>query len=128
MNALKTRLKDTPESERHYNYLAVIQSSGYGKTRAVLQLAQERDLIYICFRGEGSSGYPYKTPKSDKMLDHLWNAKYLGEAELTAGRWIEALISAFYDKAEEWKKTNSVKNYQQVLLDDMVKRYLYISS
>ena len=57
-------------------YLAVVQSSGYGKSRLLRQLANVRHVLYVCLRQPNSNGYPEMTddamnPVSDVASDGL---------------------------------------------------------
>ncbi|CAG8469404.1 6000_t:CDS:2 [Paraglomus occultum] len=54
-----------------YNYLAIVQSSGYGKTRTALELAKTRPLVYMCFCKEDSTGCPPATLQSKELLKDL---------------------------------------------------------
>ncbi|KAL1919409.1 uncharacterized protein VTP21DRAFT_2102, partial [Calcarisporiella thermophila] len=40
----------------------IVQSSGYGKTRMIAELASEIHTLYICNRTSGSAGYPPASP------------------------------------------------------------------
>ena len=82
-------------SVTHYNYLAVIQSSGYGKTRSILEFAKNRCHVYICFRKKDSSGYPKGTPKNEEMLEDLKKGKTLEECHAIAKKWIRSIITTF---------------------------------
>jgi hypothetical protein len=96
-----------------YNYLAIVQSSGYGKTRAALELAKTRPLIYICFRKEGSTGYPPATPQSKELLKDLWSSDF-PYAERIALSWIRSMIRTYCQE-----KTG--ENYRENLLNNLVK-------
>ena len=49
-------------------YVAVIQSSGYGKTRLALETYRSFFTIYMCLRPAGSSGVPPRSPIADRFL------------------------------------------------------------
>eukprot|EP01040_Poterioochromonas_malhamensis_P016482 gene16482-18711_t len=50
------------ETKSYYSpYVAVCQSSGYGKTRLILEMSDSYELIYICVRKEISTGQPPRT-------------------------------------------------------------------
>jgi hypothetical protein len=42
-------------------YIAVVQSSGYGKSRLLHETAKEVISLYVCDRPEKSTGYPHRT-------------------------------------------------------------------
>ena len=106
---LKNRLsKVSNSSENYYNYLPVVQSSGYGKTRSICELAKSHPLIYICFRDKGSTGYPPATPKSDIMLKEIKEATNITVAEEMAKIWLKSMIFVFYEMKLE-SSTNTVR-------------------
>ncbi|CAI2184878.1 8137_t:CDS:2, partial [Funneliformis geosporum] len=66
----------------YYNYIALIQSSGYGKSRAVRELSKLNYWILLfCFRSNESSGFPPKTPKSNEFLKELHECENADDAE-----------------------------------------------
>ena len=88
-------MKCSKESVTHYNYLAVIQSSGYGKTRSILEFAKNCHHVYICFHKKDSSGYPKGTPKNEEMLEDLKKGKMVEECHVIAKKWIHSIITTF---------------------------------
>ena len=77
----------------HYNYIALIQSSGYGKSRAVGELSKLNYWILLfCFRSNESSGFPPKTPKSNDFLKELHESENADDAEKVALLWISASV------------------------------------
>jgi len=100
--------------------LTIVQSSGYGKTRAGCELAAEFPFVYVCFRESGSTGYPPATPKSMDILRNINAAKDVDEAEVEALGWIRSIISTFHEKREEFCKKQPQEKYQQALLKDQV--------
>jgi len=67
LSAINEQLNKVANEEGYYNYLPIIQSSGYGKTRAIIQLATAQPLIYVCLCQVDSTSYPPKTPKSSEI-------------------------------------------------------------
>ncbi|RHZ89830.1 hypothetical protein Glove_9g33 [Diversispora epigaea] len=58
-------------------YLAIIQSSGYGKTRLIGELKTNRIyVLYICKRHENSNGYPASTPLVDRIFETIRDHKF----------------------------------------------------
>ncbi|KAK9670935.1 hypothetical protein K7432_017230 [Basidiobolus ranarum] len=49
-------------------YTSIIQSSGYGKSRAIKQIAQRTFVIYCCLRPVGSSGFPFRSAIASTLL------------------------------------------------------------
>jgi len=106
--------------------LTIVQSSGYGKTRAGCELAAEFPFVYVCFRESGSTGYPPATPKSMDMLRNINAAKDVDEAEGEALGWIRSIVSTFHEKKDEFRKKQPQEKYQQALLKDQVKLLFYL--
>ncbi|CAG8610768.1 3326_t:CDS:2, partial [Paraglomus occultum] len=97
LSAINVQLNKVANEEGYYNYLPIVQSSGYGKTRAIIQLATARPLIYVCLRQVDSTGYPPKTPKSSEILLEIENAEEIDDAEEIASQWLESMIWVFRD-------------------------------
>ncbi len=51
-------------------YVTLVQSSGYGKTRLIREVAKQLITLYVCFREEKSTGYP---PRTSKAIDTLFS-------------------------------------------------------
>jgi hypothetical protein len=47
-------------------YGTVFQSSGYGKTRLIEQIATKIPTLYVCLRSKESTGYPPSTPGAQR--------------------------------------------------------------
>ncbi|CAG8675230.1 13584_t:CDS:2, partial [Ambispora leptoticha] len=118
LRVLCQRIHQVADTDDHFNYLAIIQSSGYGKTRAGCELAAEFPFVYVCFRENGSTGYSPATPKSMDMLRNIKEARNVDEAEVEALGWIRSIISTFHEKREEFCKKEPQERYQQALLKD----------
>ncbi|CAG8634467.1 13275_t:CDS:2, partial [Ambispora leptoticha] len=98
LTGLTDRLKEVASDSASYNYLVVVQSSGYGKTRSICELGSKGiSLIYVCFRSKSSTGYPPATPMSDVILNELMTAENIDTAHAIAGQWIRAMIKTYYD-------------------------------
>jgi len=52
-------------------YVALIQSSGYGKSRLIAEIAQDVYVVYVCFRPPKSTGYPPRSSIASKILDKM---------------------------------------------------------
>ncbi|KAL1919412.1 uncharacterized protein VTP21DRAFT_2105 [Calcarisporiella thermophila] len=52
-------------------FIPIVQSSGYGKTRMIAELANEIHTIYICNRARTSSGYPPASPQVRYIFSQL---------------------------------------------------------
>ncbi|KAK9729919.1 hypothetical protein K7432_018624, partial [Basidiobolus ranarum] len=58
LDSLNTAANRWSNAEYMSPYTSIIQSSGYGKSRAIKQIAQRTFVIYCCLRPEQSSGFP----------------------------------------------------------------------
>ncbi|CAG8670473.1 8711_t:CDS:2, partial [Paraglomus brasilianum] len=72
MNEFEQHIKyclDTCNKDPVYApYFALIQSSGYGKSRLIAELAQNTYVIYICLHSSDAHGYPLRTSVADDLL------------------------------------------------------------
>src|SRR5439155_6654695 len=60
------------ENATHYSpYIAIIQSSGYGKSRLIAQISQKIFVVYLCFRSIESTGYPPRSSIATTVLDKM---------------------------------------------------------
>jgi hypothetical protein len=65
------KLIDSYSSIYYAPYSVMTQSSGYGKTRAVLLLKDKWFLVYTCLRDKSSTGFPMRSLIAETLLD--WN-------------------------------------------------------
>ncbi|KAL1915314.1 uncharacterized protein VTP21DRAFT_6772 [Calcarisporiella thermophila] len=56
-------------------FVPIIQSSGYGKTRMIAELAGEIHTLYICNRTSASTGYPPASPNVEYFFSQLRREK-----------------------------------------------------
>ncbi|CAG8525013.1 6015_t:CDS:10 [Ambispora gerdemannii] len=97
LTGLTDRLKEVASDSSFYNYLAFVQSSGYGKTRSICELASKIPLIYVCFRSTGSTSYPPATLMSNIILYELdlfsKPADLLSNKNLAADFWDDVYVN-----------------------------------
>lgn len=74
-------------------YFALIQSSGYGKSRLIAELAQNTYVIYICLRSSDAHGYPLRTSVADRLVSTL-NVMQNEEGALAAINWFQKFLKA----------------------------------
>ncbi|KAL1917910.1 uncharacterized protein VTP21DRAFT_3744 [Calcarisporiella thermophila] len=55
-------------SKKVVPFISLVQSSGYGKTRMISQIAKNVHVLYICKRNPGSTGFPSASPLIDWVL------------------------------------------------------------
>ena len=83
LKLLDDKIEMVANPANHYeNYLTIVQSSGYGKSRAMFELAAKRPMIYMYFRHKDSSVYPPATLHSEILLQELNDCKNLRSAEI----------------------------------------------
>ncbi|KAL1918565.1 uncharacterized protein VTP21DRAFT_3225 [Calcarisporiella thermophila] len=58
-------------SQRVVPFISLVQSSGYGKTRMISQIAKSVHVLYICKRNPGSTGFPPASPLVDWVFKQL---------------------------------------------------------
>ena len=75
-------------------YIALVQSSGTGKTRALRKLSQFVPTVYLCSRKDGESGYPRGTPGIEVFLGTMTD-----ERSAMHG-WAAVFMAIFKDISE----------------------------
>lgn len=64
----------------HYvPYSTIFQSSGYGKSRLIKEVAKQIPTIYLCLRGPTSTGYPPRTSAGADLFERVLNDLKEGE-------------------------------------------------
>ncbi|KIL67871.1 hypothetical protein M378DRAFT_9131 [Amanita muscaria Koide BX008] len=71
------------------NYVAMVQSSGTGKSRTIDELSKTRFTIPLCLRVKGNTGYPYA---DDEVRDFLTLPNNENDAHLHALTFLLALF------------------------------------
>ncbi|CAG8638648.1 10684_t:CDS:2 [Funneliformis caledonium] len=86
-------------------YGTVFQSSGYGKTRLIEQLATKIPTLYVCLRPKESTGYPPVTPIAPEIFLHEYSltksATDLWEQQLS-NKWCLKFWSEVSTASEKW--------------------------
>jgi len=116
------QLNKVANEEGYYNYLSVVQSSGYGKTRAIIQLATAQPLIYVCLHQVDLIGYPPMTPKSSEMLSDIEKAESIDNAKEIASQWLELMIWVFRDMHLE-KRSHELLNDEVMWFNSLGRDY-----
>src|SRR6185312_6200690 len=97
MNEFEQHIKyclDTCNKDPVYApYFALIQSSGYGKSQLIAELAQNTYVIYICLRSSDAHGYPLRTSVADDLLLTLTTLQRK-EGALAAIHWFQKFLKA----------------------------------
>ena len=75
---------------------AIVQSSGSGKSRTIMELAEMLPVIYICERDKGDTGYPRT---SVKVVEKLGNVHPEANSLHLCDLYIYLRCVAFYDTA-----------------------------
>ena len=81
--------------EANVNYVALVQGSGYGKTRTIIETCRTNRLlsVYMCFRAEGSTGFPGRGEFVDEVLRRIRNSD--AEAGFKAiGKLLSGIVCA----------------------------------
>ena len=114
---LDRQLGSIRDSSEYFNYLTVVQSSGYGKTRAIHELAKQYPVIYLCFRSSVSTGYPKATTHSLTLKNEIEFCDTIAKAEAVANRWLAAMVITFLDKSDVYNRMDGNKYHQHILED-----------
>ncbi|KAM6498654.1 hypothetical protein JOM56_006602 [Amanita muscaria] len=91
------------------NYLAMVQSSGTGKSRTIDELSKTILTIPVCLRVKGTTGYPYA---DDEVRDFLTSPNKENDAHLHALTFLLALFE--HTKATLQSKYRKKKQYSIV--------------
>lgn len=86
VNHLKSCTKNL-QSNIFAQILCLCQSSGHGKTRTMLEIAEDQFVILICMRKAGENGFPSRSPISNAFEKSLDSP--------TASLFVQALIQTF---------------------------------
>ena len=77
-------------------YFVVCQSSGYGKSRLLRELAYHNQevykVLYICLRGKRSTGYPVANRVALELLKSFQSKTYSAVA-MCLGKWLVAMLT-----------------------------------
>ena len=57
-----------PSSNVYAMVIAILQASGSGKSRSIMEIGLTTPLLYLCHREDGETGFPRRTPY---IIDHL---------------------------------------------------------
>lgn len=86
-----------------FPYIAIVQSSGFGKCRLLKELAIRTNrhsdhmrVVYVCIRTGDSSGYPEKTCS---WPNHLFPSEPTARAEESLR---DLLVALFHNAIAEW--------------------------
>src|SRR5581483_4138503 len=89
-------------TNHHVPYSTIFQSSGYGKSRLIKEVAKQIPTVYLCLRDENSTGYPPRTNVGADLFERL--LKDLKEGEEWRFLYIlQAIIQCFNEELTECK-------------------------
>ena len=92
-------------------YSTIFQSSGYGKSRLIKEVAKKVPTIYLCLRDANSTGYPPRTSAGADLLKQVlgnlregeeWRFLYVLQIAIKCFK--EELTNCNNDSAEFWDK------------------------
>ena len=108
--------KNSPQT-RFSPYIAVVQSSGYGKSRLLRETAKEVISLYVCDRPEISTGYPHRTVTALLALFYDLNTdskkEYIADLKVRLRLCVESAIcmeSKLLEKEENSAIKGAVKS------------------
>ncbi|CAG8711985.1 1691_t:CDS:2, partial [Funneliformis mosseae] len=114
---LNQQLGSIRDSLKYFNYLAVVQSSGYGKTRAIHELVKLYPVIYLCFRSSVSTGYLKVMTHSLTLKNEIEFCDMIAKAEAVANRWLVTIVITFLNKSRVYNRVDGKKYLQHILED-----------
>ncbi|KAH9251323.1 hypothetical protein BASA81_010734 [Batrachochytrium salamandrivorans] len=94
-------------------YVSFVQSSGYGKTRTLMEAAKHEYLVYVCARKTPRAGFPYRSSNACdflKLNDDDWNPKRASALEAIFELSLRVL--AIYKSALELKKQDAADQFK----------------
>lgn len=99
------RKHKTWKSNNHYiPYSTIFQSSGYGKSRLIKEMAKDIPTIYICLRDAKSTGYPLRTNVGADLFERVLGNLKEGE-EWRFLYVLQHAIQYFQEELEEIKSS-----------------------
>ena len=102
----------TESSNRYYSpYITIVQSSGYGKTALVLEIAKQIKSYYICLREEGSSGEPKRTSA-------VANSKYFSGISEGKEENFKTLFKKLKNNSKGFKTASELLQAQNIINPD----------
>ncbi|KAH9255212.1 hypothetical protein BASA81_006652 [Batrachochytrium salamandrivorans] len=94
-------------------YVSFVQSSGYGKTRTLMEAAKHEYLVYVCARKTPRAGFPYRSSNACdflKLNDDDWNPKRASAPEAIFELSLRVL--AIYKSALKLKKQKAADQFK----------------
>lgn len=91
---VKSLINKQANRKIHFPLGSICQGSGYGKSRAMKELAKLEISIYLCFRDKNEFGFPERSYLTDhllKYLDTIQQDKFWHALVLTSLEYIEKL-------------------------------------
>lgn len=79
-----------PSSNVYAMVIAILQASGSGKSRSIMEIGLTTPLLYLCHREDGETGFPRRTPY---IIDHLM---FRNDQSLVSDWWIFSRCAAFF--------------------------------
>ncbi|PLW49764.1 hypothetical protein PCASD_01627 [Puccinia coronata f. sp. avenae] len=95
---LRNHAKECDPTIHKAPYTSIIGPSMIGKTRAIMQLAQNVCVVYICLRPTSSSGQPTRSHLADTMLPSTPNDLLLHYSKLLAA--IFEAVAEFFSRPD----------------------------
>lgn len=108
------------EGKPYAPYIAIIQSSGSGKTRLVGELKTKRIyVLYIYKRADDSNGYPATTLLIEKIFDKIRDDKfhlllYTAIKQISDNHWSE---QEFWDLQTRGENSIKLKEFWENIID-----------
>lgn len=89
--------KNWSTEETFAPFVTICQSSGYGKSRTIKEIATKQYSAFICLRPEGAIGVPHRSPIADTFIRAM-------DRHNTATRMVFALVNASIKTIFDYQK------------------------
>jgi hypothetical protein len=89
----------------------VFQSSGYGKTKLVYEMAKKHPTIFICLRDIGDSGYPLRSYRTTQFKTYLTDG--------SANNLVSSMVNEALDTISSIKEEINPANEGELALEFM---------
>jgi hypothetical protein len=109
------RKHKTWKGNNHYiPYSTIFQSSGYGKSRLIKEMAKDIPTIYICLRDAKSTGYPLRTNVGADLFERVLRDLKVGD-EWKFLYVLQNAIQCFQEELKLISCNNNINNINEEL-------------
>ena len=117
----------------HLSYTSIVQSSGWGKSRAAIEFCQRFKIpcLYLCLRHSNQTGFPQRSQHASTILENLRKIKDYAQTLFRNATYC-AFTDAFMEKSENLVSWHNCDDFWQVVLgmgkqklsDDQIAKFI----